>query len=109
MPEMRSRISASSSMMRMSCAILGGSCAVFCSGLSRFLATFWKNETNDRARPRSRRVVQLNQPAMVLDDARNDGEAEARALGARRHVRFDEAMSILLREAQPVVDHFELH
>src|SRR6185312_4371752 len=42
-------------------------------------------------------------PAMVFHDLAYDGQAQSRALGARGHVRFGQAMAMFRRQAHAIV------
>jgi len=45
--------------------------------------------------------------AVLLEDAPDDGKAEARALFARRHVGLKQPVAVFLRQADAVVDHVD--
>ena len=98
MPETRSRISASSSMMRMSTP-LRDSCALFCACVRSALRRVLEERTARPRRARTRRIVQLNEPPMVFHHARDDSQAQPGALRARGDIRFDQAIAILLAES----------
>ena len=44
---------------------------------------------------------------MLLENAADDGEAEAGALLARRHIGLEQARAVFLRQADAVVDHVD--
>ena len=46
--------------------------------------------------------------AMLLGDALHDGEAKARAFGARGHVGLDQPLAVLLGQPAAIVDHGDL-
>src|SRR5690606_31425838 len=107
MPEISSRISVSSSMFRMSDAIVGS-----CAGgawFARFFDALWQNKTDDGAGRRPRRIIQLDQPPVVFHDTRDDREARPRPLRARGDIRLDQPVAILFGKAEAVVDDFKLH
>ena len=54
-----------------------------------------------------RRVEQLDAAAMLLENAADDGETEAGALLARRHIGLEQAVAVFLRQADAVVDHVD--
>src|SRR5436190_3247385 len=104
---MSSRISASSSTIRMSAAM---SCFLDC--LSWYCLHFGgqrhEAQRNSGAAPAiklSRRVLEQNAPVVLFHDALDDGEAEAGALLARGHVRLRQAMTVLARQADAVVSN----
>src|SRR5690606_20916541 len=53
-------------------------------------------------------VVQLQPAAMVLDDLLDDSEPQAGALLARRHVRLEQPLPVLARQALAIVHHADL-
>ena len=59
------------------------------------------------ARHLGRGVVQFDPPAVLLGDAADDGEAEAGALLACRHIGFEQPAAALLRQPDAVVDHVD--
>ena len=60
-----------------------------------------------RARNLLGRVAQLEAAAMFFENAADDGEAEAGALLARRHIGLEQARAVFLRQADAVVDHVD--
>src|SRR5262245_44320998 len=54
-------------------------------------------------------VAQGQEAAVVLHDLLDDGEAEARAAGARGHIRFGEALAPLDRQPPPVIADDDRH
>ena len=60
-----------------------------------------------RARNLLRGVAQLDAPAVLLENAADDGEAEPGALLARGHVGLEQARAVFLRQADAVVDHVD--
>src|SRR5690606_6990149 len=50
-------------------------------------------------------VAEPDAPAMVFDDARDDGEAESYAILARRNIRLEHTVAIFQREAGSIVPH----
>src|SRR6266702_6722183 len=89
MPSISSRISGSSSTIRMSCAI-------------RHLR--WQNQR--RHSPRTIGPVVERQPsAMVFHDFLDDGEAKPGALRLMRNIRLRQPRTILLRQSDTIVGH----
>src|SRR3974390_1108801 len=106
-PATRSRISASSSTIRMS-ADMSLPVRVLLFRFSRFGVTCGR-EPHPHPRPPLPRdflagVAQLDPAPMILNDAADDGEAESRALLARRNVRLEQPAAILLRQTNAVID-----
>src|ERR1700742_3453230 len=113
MPATRSRISSSSSTMRISDAISDPFLLIFTSFYVGGL--FWpfyglltegEGERNDRASPIFRPILNIGKddvPAMVFHDLAHDGEPQARALGAGGHIGLGEAMAMLRRQADAIV------
>ena len=60
-----------------------------------------------RARNHLRGVPQLETPAVLFENASDDGEPEPGALVARRHVGFEQPRAVLLRQADAIVDHVD--
>ena len=54
-----------------------------------------------------RRIAQLDPAAVLFEDAADDGEAEAGALLAGRHVGLEQPVAVFLRQADAVVDHVD--
>src|SRR5579875_224787 len=113
MPETISRMSASSSTMRMSLGMIfhaRSTGALFCGRqilagkADRALRNFasWKIKP-DAGALTARRIEKFDTPAMILEDLGDDREAEARAFGARRHIGLEQTMPIFVREAFAVV------
>ena len=59
------------------------------------------------ARDFVRRIAQFDAPAMLFQNAADDGEAEAGALLARRHIGLEQPRAVFLRQADAVVDHVD--
>src|SRR4051794_19880267 len=100
MPATRSRISASSSTIRMSVAI---ACALFCRGGQDRLVLVFAFDGEPEAhqcaattRRHRRRVEELDAAAMFFHDLADDREAEAGALLARGDIRLEQPLPILL-------------
>src|SRR5580658_1770965 len=106
MPHMSIRISASSSMTRMSCA------------MSRRLLHHWTTRLHGRpgrhprlaaiehqqdARAAAVAVLEQQLAAMVFHDLLDDGKPKAGALGARRHIGLDQPLASFVRQASAVV------
>src|SRR4030081_152383 len=132
-PATRSRISASSSTIRMSFAI-GHACPVSRLLRLRFLFHFWSappaprfhtrlfhfdfrgvarhrkpqpHPGPARARSNVRGIVELDPAAMVFQNAAHNRQAEAGALFARRDVGFEQARPAYLWQADAVVDDID--
>src|SRR6185312_4481038 len=106
MPEIKSRISSSSSTTRISDAISDPFLLIFNTFLTHSLLYHRECERDDGTR-RSGRVVEQDFSAMVFHDLADDGEAEARALGAGRDIGFGEVVAMLGRQADAVVGDAE--
>ena len=53
------------------------------------------------------RVAQFDAPAVLLENAADDGEAKPGALFARGHIGLEQPGAVLLRQADAVVDHVD--
>src|SRR5947209_7301191 len=104
MPATSSRISASSSTIRMSDAMtyLPVACC-FAIFRSRFFGRGGVSGGKTQPHPGAaatrrdlRGIVELDAAAVVLEDAPHDGEAEAGPLLARRHIGLEQAAAVLL-------------
>src|SRR6476646_11725907 len=111
MPATRSRISASSSTIRISALMRSLVHALFEFGLAnRRLAGRREADAHQRAalaRIFLGGVAQLDLPAMLLDDAADDRQAEPGALFARGDVGLQQPAALFLRQADAVVDHVD--
>src|SRR5690606_22878784 len=106
MPATSSRMSSSSSTIRMSDAI---SCLPGIA-LHRAGRRCRQDDADHGPAPVmkiGRRVVKLQPAAMVLDNLLDDGKAEAGALLARGHVGFEQPLAVLAWQALAVVDHLD--
>src|ERR1051326_4101889 len=54
-----------------------------------------------------RGVMQLDADAVLLENAANDGKAEARALLAGGDIGLEQPVAVFLRQADAVVDHVD--
>src|SRR5260370_41045441 len=56
------------------------------------------------------RIVELDASAVLLEDAADDGEPEAGALLARRHIGLEQSLAVLLVQSAAVVDdgHYDV-
>jgi hypothetical protein len=54
-----------------------------------------------------RRIMELEPPAVVLDDLLDDSEAEAGALLARRHIGLEQPLPVLARQTPAIVDDID--
>src|SRR6185503_9746938 len=111
MPATRSRISASSSTIRISALMRSLVHALFEFGLAnRRLAGGREADAHQRAalaRDLLGGVAQLDLSAMLLDDAADDRQAEPGALFARGDVGLQQPAAFFLRQADAVVDHVD--
>src|SRR5579883_2830653 len=96
------RISASSSTIRMSCAMADGTHLPL---LVRQIRPAALAERKNQADPRPDRLAVLeNQlPLVIFHDLFDDGETQARPLGARRHIGLGQTLAALLRQTLAVV------
>src|SRR6185295_12019351 len=97
MPATSSRISASSSTMRM-------------SDPAMLLARRRKPQPHPCAAAAFgdlRRIGQLDAAAMLLENAADDGETKPGPLLARGDVRLEQPVAVLLRQTGAVVDHVD--
>src|SRR3954463_2266718 len=113
MPAIRSRMSSSSSTMRISDAISDPFLLIFTSfyvgrlvGPLGVLLAEGEGERDGRALPVFG-VGEGDVPAMVFHDLAHDREAEPRALGARGDVRLGQAMAVLRRQSDAIVGDAE--
>src|SRR5690242_899428 len=90
---MSSRISGSSSTIRISCGIVGPQ---------------RQNEDGDGAGA-IRAIIQYDLPAMVLHDLLHDGKTEAGALRLVSDIRFGELRAVPRRKTDPVIRHRNPH
>src|ERR1700686_2179890 len=111
MPATRSRISASSSTMRISAAMPLPVYVVLVFRRGRLRMAGGGEAHAHPGAPLARNffdgVAQLDAAAMILDDASNNGEAKPGALLARRDIRLEQPPAGFPREADPVVDHID--
>src|SRR5215470_3796239 len=54
-----------------------------------------------------RSIEQLHPSAVLLQNAPDDGKTKARAFLARRHIRLEQPVAVLLRQTGAVVDHVD--
>src|SRR5689334_22071067 len=115
MPATSSRISASSSTMRISSA---DSAPFLLMPVTRWswsrACVAREGQTDERtALTRCtrfigrRRVLKRDAAVMVFHDLLDDRKAKARAFGALRHVGLSQAIAVFRRQANAVVDHFD--
>src|SRR4051812_36715841 len=102
MPEIKSRISSSSSTTRISDAISDPFLLIFSAFLTQTLLYQRECESDFGPDP-AWGIVQRDFAAMVLHDLADDGQAQPRALGAGGHIGFGEAVAMLGRQADAVV------
>src|SRR5579875_1555479 len=105
MPQMRVRMSASSSTTSMSCAM--GSLPLDTLGLAGLgNARIGACELQGHARAAAVAVLETQLAAVVLHDLLDDRQTEAGAAGARRHVGLGEPVALLMRQPDAIVlDH----
>src|ERR1043166_670365 len=106
MPAIRSRMSSSSSTIRISGAASNPFLLIPYTILVDFthaLLTRGKHEAHFRATLVPGNVGQRNLAAVILDNLAHDGEAEAGALGPRRHIGLGEPMTLIVRQADSVI------
>src|SRR5690606_15543581 len=107
MPATSSRMSSSSSTIRISDAMfnLFSLFPARRAGLRR-----WHHDA-DHGPPSAmeirRRIVQFQMAAMVLDDLLDDRKAEPRALFPRRHIGLEQPLAVFTRQPLAVVDHVD--
>src|SRR5262249_18708334 len=114
-PATSSRMSSSSSTIRMSDAISDlFSFSFFCrlgfaGGRRCALPDGQENRDHGAAAAVEigRRVVQLEMAAMVLDDLLDDREAQARPLLPGGHIGLEQPLAILARQTLAIVDHVD--
>jgi hypothetical protein len=78
------------------------------STVSSSVETYWALKRNRAQVPRpqsARRVVELDAAAVLLQNAPDNGETKAGALLARREVRHEQPIAVLLGQAGADVDH----
>src|SRR5579871_5254104 len=119
MPAMRSRISSSSSTIRISDAICNPCLLIPGSFFLHTLLPRWKCQYDLRSRLvlamlavamlAVASILQDDLSAMVFHDLADDRQAEARALGPRRNVRLGQSVSMFVRQADTVVGDAEDH
>src|SRR5690242_1381833 len=96
-------MSASSSTMRISAAI---SYTPLCRHGELRFEDWREHQGHTRAASAveiSRRVIEHHASLMFLHDPLDDGEAEARAFRARRHIRLRQTITILVGQANAVI------
>src|SRR5262245_33372043 len=114
MPATSSRISASSSTMRISSAdsapflLMPVTWGWAHAGHAREGQTDERTAFSRRTRFILRRgVLKRDAATVVFHDLLDDGEAEAGAFGALRHIGLGQTIAILDRQANAVVDDFD--
>src|SRR5579862_8564151 len=109
MPATRSRMSVSSSTMRMSAGMaLFAHCGLLFTGGD--MAGGGKTDADPGATLVGHSVggvAQLNRSPVLFNDAADDGETQACALLARGHVRLKQPVAVLLGQADAVIDHVD--
>src|ERR1700761_3159046 len=108
MPEIRSRMSSSSSTMRISDAISNPFLLIFTSSFCPFRVLLGEGEGQGDLCPLP--VLHIGErdfPAMVFHDLAHDRQAQPRALGAGGDVRLGQAMAMFRRQADAIVGDAE--
>src|SRR6185437_644930 len=110
MPATSSRISCSSSTIRMSGAI--GSPVLFIPypvplGFTRFLLLERQSQPNLGAAFLFAEIREADLTAMILEDFSHDREPEAGAFGTRGDVRLRQSVPMLWRQSYPVIEDTE--
>src|ERR1700733_6701678 len=105
MPEIRSRMSSSSSTTRISDAISDPFLLIFTSSFCPLGILLYERQGQGDLRPLpALRVGQGDFPAMVFHDLAHDSEPQAGALDAGGDVRLGQAVAMLRRQADAIVD-----
>src|SRR6185312_927333 len=112
MPATSSRMSSSSSTMRISDAIIDLFCFSFACRCRRTARRCCKRQdhADHCAAPFMeirRRIMEFELAAMVLHDLLDDGEAKPRPLLARRHIGLEKPLAIVARQSLAIVDHVD--
>src|SRR5262249_21303902 len=103
-PAISIRMSASSSTIRMSCAMGSGTqLGRHNSGRGPLNDAGVADKNQRHARPVRLPVREQQLTAVIFHDLPDDGEAQTRALGSGRHIGFGQALAALLRQALTVV------
>src|ERR1700722_16167068 len=97
------RMSASSSTIRMSCAMSNRTHISRCRRRTANGAAVLGHEYQPDACPARFGIFQQQLALMILHDLLDDGEAQAGALGARRHVGLGQSLAVALRQALSIV------
>src|SRR5215469_6529711 len=104
MPEIKSRMSSSSSTMSISDAISDPFLLIFTSSLCTFRGPLREGEGQGDIGPfPALGVGQGDLPAMVFHDLANDGQSETRALGAGCDIWLGQPVTMLCRQADSIV------
>src|SRR5689334_2516897 len=110
MPATKSRISASSSTIKISEAMSLPTHRRWLFRLRLFFTGSRKSHAHPGpplARNFFTGVTQLDAAAMLLDDPPDDCQPQSRALFACRHVRFEETAPVRFGKAYAVIDHVD--
>src|SRR5262249_3391654 len=107
MPEIRSRMSSSSSTTRISGAISEPFLLIPYSFFTRGLLFQREGECHLRALLFFARIGERHVAPVVLGDLAHDGEAESGSLGTRRHVGLGEPVALIVRQPDTVVGDAE--
>src|ERR1700688_409351 len=103
MPAISSRMSCSSSTTRSSGAISDPFFVIPSLRLACRLLFQREDQAHFRARFVILPVAKRDFAPMLLDDLAHDGETEARAFRARRHIGLGQAVALAVRQADAVV------
>src|SRR5262245_39626092 len=111
MPATKSRISASSSTIKISAAMVLLACNLWFFWVS---GIDFAGGGNSHANPGAPLawdflggVAQLDPAAVLLDNASYDGKAETGALFTRRHIRLEQSVAVFFGQADTVVDNID--
>src|SRR3978361_2341030 len=99
MPRTGSRMSASSSTIRMSVAMLPSRFFCLDRGIIRLRGITADGDEKANAGAASRRCIeQFETAAVIFQNFRDDRQTEAGPFGACRHIRLEQALPALLRQ-----------
>src|SRR6516225_11362189 len=102
MPEIRSRISSSSSTTRISDAISDPFLFIFNTFLTQILLYKREGQRDFGPLPAAG-ITQRDFPAMVFHDLSHDRQAKAGALGAGRDIRLGQPVAMFRRQPDAIV------
>src|SRR5258708_15091831 len=104
MPPMSIRMSASSSTIRMSCAMTGCFRQLLRrTGLARTLRANPPEEREGNARAAAGAILEHQRAAMIFHDFFDNRQSQSGTFGARCHIRLGEPLAVLQRQALAIV------